>query len=317
MVNLVGKENKMIKKRIYTSSLIVIVLLIVSIVTVPANATTFSENTQENQTDRLSAIIMTVQNENDREQIANYFFAPAYEKYEILDEDDNSYDGSFESLNSTEKNIQLENEALELSKLTGNDLKVRIEQLAEEHAQEIINDNDAVLTNEYVKYAESNFKPSVVANIKQKYSADSLKEVGVNEYILDSNSSKAAAKTNKKTFKQTYGSKSKASYCAFWSTVTWKTSGGKITSLSSTTTKPTTPFYITPTSAVKNTTKTSSDKKTGYVQKAWGYVNVSYGDGKINGYYVLDIKVFGSNSSKMKGSTVAPIAYPNYKWGNF
>lgn len=75
MINLVGKENKMIKKRIYTSSLIVIVLLIVSIVTVPANATTFSENTQENQTDRLSAIIMTVQNENDREQIANYFFA--------------------------------------------------------------------------------------------------------------------------------------------------------------------------------------------------------------------------------------------------
>ncbi len=71
----------------------------------------------------------------------------------------------------------MENEALELSKLTGNDLKVRIEQLAEEHAQEIINNNDAVLTNEYVKYAESNFKPSVVANIKQKYSADSLKRL--------------------------------------------------------------------------------------------------------------------------------------------
>lgn len=46
--------------------------------------------------------------------------------------------------------------------------------------------------------------------------------------------------------------------------------------------------------------------------------NVLYAENKIiDGYYVLDIKVFGSNSSKMKGSTVAPIAYPNYKWGNF
>ena len=38
---------------------------------------------------------------------------------------------------------------------------------------------------------------------------------------------------------------------------------------------------------------------------------------KLTAIMYLDIKVFGSNSSKMKGSTVAPIAYPNYKWGNF
>lgn len=211
----------------------------------------------------------------------------------------------------------MENEARELSKLSGDTLKGRINELSEKHVEEIINDDEIILTDDYIKYAKSNFKPSAIHAIQQKQYSDSLKSNDVKENLLDSKEPKASAKTNKKKFIKTYGSQSSAAYCAFWSTVTWKTSSGKITSLSSTTPKPITPSYITPTSAVKNTTKTSSDKKTGYVQKAWGYVNMTYGDGKINGYYVLDIKVFGSNSSKMKGSTVAPIAYPNYKWGNF
>lgn len=71
---------------------------------IPVSATSSSKTTTENPVDNLSAIILDVPNKNDREQIANYFFSPAYEKYEILDDAESfTISESFESLNSTEK----------------------------------------------------------------------------------------------------------------------------------------------------------------------------------------------------------------------
>lgn len=297
--------------------MVIMTLVIGCLFAIPitANATTDSSRPEENPAlDEFSAIIMSINNTADKEKIIDYFCEPAYEKSKIIDVSEGEQS---ESLNDSQKDAQLLNEARQLSILSGETLDKKIAEFAENNASEIIESKDIAVTKEYVAYAQNNFNREIVKALEKKPLVFEENASVITDYTaIEPLSDAAATKTNKKQMYKEYGSKSGGAYCKFWTTVTWKTSGGKITSISSTTPKPTTPAYITPTAAHRNKTYTSSTKKTGYVQKAWGYVNLLYGDGKITGYYIIDGKVFGSNTNRYKGDTLSPALYKNYKWGS-
>lgn len=94
----------------------------------------------------------------------------------------------------------MENEARELATLSGDNLKKRIDQLSEMHAEEIIDNDKIILMKDYIDYAKATFSPSIVADINLKYKEADLNEYDIQENILNSNEVKATAKTNKKKF---------------------------------------------------------------------------------------------------------------------
>ena len=260
----------------------------------------------------LDQLIMSVSNKDDKEKIFDYFYLPAYSKLEILEEgqnDDNNFD-------------QIEQSNLETGKMlcskSGKELDNELVALVTIGANQILSMDNIEITDDYCLYAKKYLSDELVTLINEKKNSyDESAIYSSNVYMTEPNEVTEATSvtTKKRTFKREYGSPSGAAYTMFKITVTWKYNSTKITSLTTTNQSITTPSFIQTTLQRKKTYISSSNNKYGYVQRGWGYVNLYYMDGKIDGYYIIDVKIKLGSVKKSNLTTISPLQWNSYSWG--
>lgn len=255
--------------------------------------------------------IMSINNKEDRDKIYEFWYTPAY-----METGFTNADVSLTSIGNTN-----ESEALKiikyLSQFTGAELDAKIAELINRNSDKILNLSNIQITTEYLDYVEKYLPKKTMNKLISK--ADQYEEVLIFENAIkaaNTITAKASTKTYTKNMYKQYGNSSTFSICRFGTKVTWKVSGGIITSLSRTTPTITKPSHISVTALQRNKKYLNSTKTTGYIQFGWGYVNFYYGGKGLTGYYLIDGKVFKGGTGKHTGATITPAMWRVYKWGN-
>lgn len=311
------------KNAIVILSIIMTVIMIPTSVFASNNLDTINDDIIEDDyieykiNKELDQMIMQIKDETKKQKIIDFFYTPAY--YE-----ENEYDGNI-SLKSDILTINknVEDEFLKIGKvlvnLNGEDLDNAIKEQVIIGAEKILKMKNVQIQEEYINYSKDYISEQTMKNMQIKYK-QGLKEIdlienGDDEIELDESLVTPKATTSHtKTFSKSLGSPGGAAYSKWSSKATWSENGSTVTSFSATKGTITTPSFMQ-TTLQKNVTKRSEKKVYGYVQRGWGYVNLFYMDGKINGYFIIDGKVKVGKVVKNYLAQISPQAYNTHKWG--
>lgn len=263
----------------------------------------------------LDQLIMNMENEVDKQKVIEYFYTTAYEKTIIIDESEIPSTKFEDSISLSTQNNSLK-VGKELVSLSGDKLDDVIRNLVKKGATNILNMPNIKITNEYLDYANdyvtTDTMNKLISKAKSPIEVYELADITGSDYSNQSGIVQKATTSHTKTFKKEYGSPSGAAYTMFKITATWKQNGTSITSLSTSGQTITTPSYMQTT---LQKSKTSRSGKYGYVQRGWGYVNLFYMDGRINGYFIIDVKLQLKTVKKQNLTTLSPGQWNSYSWG--